>query len=165
MLKPRSSHRRRLLSLGAIGVVGLSPSTGVLAQEYTTNLDQPQASPREQEIRDRLKDRQQDEADRWRRYGDIEVDWQNWQPLKRAPSVWVTAWRRATTKPRSIGGLHWPEAVNTTGQEEIPERAIAIDCNNLTLNRKRAGANWGEWRVPQTGTVAETLLVAVCTTL
>ena len=55
--------------------------------------------------------------------------------------------------------------MSPTGQEEIPERAIAIDCNNLTLNRKRAGANWGEWRVPQTGTVAETLLVAVCTTL
>ena len=77
MLKPRSSHRLLLLSLSAIGVVGLSPSSGVLAQGYTTNLDQPQASPREQEIRDRLKDRQHDEADRWRRYGDIEVDWQN----------------------------------------------------------------------------------------
>lgn len=126
-----------------------------------------QAEPAgEQELRERLEERQQEIARRWRRYGDIEVDWDNWQLLKGHDDVWVAPWRRAITRPMSIGALSWPEAPSAADKKNaIPDRAVAVDCGTLTVNRKRAGSNWGEWRVPQADSPAETLLVNACTTL
>lgn len=118
----------------------------------------------ETQLRERLVERQQEIAQRWRRFGDIEVDWEQWTLLKGHDDVWVAPWRRAITRPMSIGALSWPEAPPTKDKNNaIPERAVAVDCGTLTVNRKRAGGHWGEWRVPQADSPAETLLIEACT--
>lgn len=154
MPQPRVQPQR--LALAGLTALLLAPAAGLAQAE-------PAA---EQELRERLEERQQEIARRWRRYGDIEVDWDNWQLLKGHDDVWVAPWRRAVTRPMSIGALSWPEAPSAADKKNaIPDRAVAVDCGTLTVNRKRAGSNWGEWRVPQADSPAETLLVNACTTL
>ena len=124
------------------------------------------AEEEESQLRERLSERQQEIAKRWRRYGDIEVDWDNWALLKGHDDVWVAPWRRAITKPMSIGALSWPEAAPASNNANaIPDRAVAVDCGTLTVNRKRAGGHWGEWRVPLADSPAEALLINACTSL
>jgi len=154
MPQPRVQLQR--LALTGLTALLLAPAAGLAQAE-------PAA---EEELRERLEERQQEIARRWRRYGDIEVDWDNWQLLKGHDDVWVAPWRRAITRPMSIGALSWPEAPSAADKKNaIPDRAVAVDCGTLTVNRKRAGSNWGEWRVPQADSPAETLLVNACTTL
>ena len=153
---PQPRVQPQHLALAGLTALLLAPAAGLAQAE-------PAA---EQELRERLEERQQEIAQRWRRYGDIEVDWDNWQLLKGHDDVWVAPWRRAITRPMSIGALSWPEAPSAADKKNaIPDRAVAVDCGTLTVNRKRAGSNWGEWRVPQADSPAETLLVNACTTL
>lgn len=115
-------------------------------------------------IRERLELLQQEAAERWRRYGDVEIDWPSWHPLKNDSTVWIAEWRRFSDKPLSIGGLSWPEANSNTSRDGVPDRAIAIDCEKLMINRKRRNSDWGAWKVPQSGSAAENLVVDICST-
>ena len=152
------------LALAGLTALLLAPATAVAQAEPAAGGSG--VSPEEQELRERLEERQKEIAERWRRYGDIEVDWDNWQLLKGHDDVWVAPWRRAITRPMNIGALSWPEAPTPTDKKNtIPDRAVAVDCGTLTVNRKRAGSNWGEWRVPQADSPAESMLIQACTTL
>lgn len=119
----------------------------------------------QQAILGRLRERQQEEQERWRRFGDVEVDWTSWKPFDSHPYVWITPWRRAVTRPTAIGGLSWPSTPDTNPKGSIPDRALAVNCRDMTINRKRAGSNWGDWRVPAVGTPAEQLLLTACSSL
>jgi hypothetical protein len=151
-----------LLLLGATAASNVAPP----AAAAQPSSEEATAASHEREIRQRLQERQREIATRWRRFGDVEVDWDNWQQLDGQPQVWVSGWRRPLSKPLSTGGLNWPEAQpEPRNKDQPPDRGIAVDCDKLTLTRKRAGAHWGEWRVPKANSAAEELLVAVCTTV
>ena len=127
--------------------------------------DETASATEQQVLLERLRERQQEEHDRWRRFGDVEVDWKCWKPFDTHPYVWITPWRRAVTRPTSVGGLSWPSTPDSDSTSSIPDRALAVNCKDMTINRKRAGSNWGDWRVPSVDTPAETLLLAACTSL
>ncbi|WP_296418559.1 hypothetical protein [Vulcanococcus sp. DEBay_Sum22DG08_74] len=122
-------------------------------------------SAEQQALLERLRERQAQEHERWRRFGDVEVDWTSWKPFDSHPYIWVTPWRRAVTRPTAIGGLSWPSTPESNPKSNVPDRALAVNCRDLTLNRKRAGSNWGDWRVPGAGTPAEQLLLDACSSL
>lgn len=151
-----------LVSLVLLPLVSLASAVSgpVLAAPAPTD------PPAEQPVRQRLQQRQQDEQERWRRFGDVEVDWTAWQPLPGREGIWFVPWRRVISRPRVIGGQSWPDAPQPAqGQPPVPDRALAVDCRNLQVNRKRSGMPWGEWRVPIADSAAADLLVAACTVL
>ena len=139
-----------------------SPATALAAPAAATPPD-PDA---QQQLLEQLEERRQEMAERWRRFGDIEVDWENWKPLEGSPHVWVAPWRRAITRPISISSVKWPEAVPRTGTAaRLPDQAVAVDCTKLVINRQRLGSAWGQWRIPLKGSSGEDLLIQACSSL
>jgi hypothetical protein len=130
----------------------------------TACIGQDQQRPSAELIRKRLQELQQQATERWRRYGDVEIDWPSWRPLQNDSTVWIAEWRRYSDKPMTIGGLSWPEANSNTSRDGIPDRAIAIDCEKLMINRKRRNSDWGAWKVPQAGSAAANLVIEICST-
>ena len=122
----------------------------------------------QQNVKKRLQERQREQAKRWRRFGDVEVDWDAWQSApsdneKPSQDIWITAWRRAVTRPDAIGSIHWPDhQPKKVDKNGIPSKALIVNCTDLTMTRRTSRGAWGEWRLPESDSEPERLVIEIC---